>query len=66
MERKQIPLWERSYLSIKEAMKYFNLGENKIRELSNLPDSHFVIFIGNKKLINRKLLEKFINCKSTI
>lgn len=66
MKRKQVPLWEKSYLSIKEAMKYFNIGENKMRELADLPEVHFVIFIGNKKMINRKKLESYLNCKSAI
>ena len=55
-----VPLWERNNLTIEEAAAYFNIGQNKIRELSNSRNCNFVLFNGSKRLIKRKAFEKFL------
>ena len=59
-ELKKIPIWEKLNLSIEEAAEYSNIGINKLRELTNDPMCPFVLFIGKKKVIKRKELEKYI------
>ena len=53
-----IPIWEKSNLTLEEAAAYFNVGINKLREISNADDCPFVLWVGNKRLIKRKVLEK--------
>lgn len=57
-----IPIWERYALTIKEAASYFRIGENKLRQIvdDNL-DSEFVVRIGNRSLIKRKLFEQYLD-----
>lgn len=54
------PIWEKDILSIEEASALFNIGEHKIRELSNQPNCDFVLWVGNKRLIKKNLFEKFL------
>lgn len=48
-------------LTIKEAAEYFNIGENKLYELTDKPGCQFVLFVGRKRLIKRVLFEKYID-----
>jgi hypothetical protein len=54
----KIPIWEKSNLTLEEASAYFGIGINKLREISNQKDCVFVLWVGNKRLIKRKELEK--------
>lgn len=56
----EIPFWYKSNLTIEEAAKYFNIGENKLREMTDEPDCTFVIYNGRKRLIKRKKFEEFL------
>ncbi|WP_279221027.1 excisionase [Agathobaculum sp.] len=54
-------MWEKELLSIPEAAAYFNLGENKIRELTEGEDCPYVLWIGSKRMIKRKKMSAFID-----
>ena len=56
-----VPIWEKANLTVEEATAYFNIGVNKIRELSNPADCPFVLWVGSKRLIKRKQLDKYID-----
>lgn len=47
-------------LTIKEASEYYNIGENKLRELIK-QDCEFVLYIGKKALIKRKQFEEYLD-----
>lgn len=47
-------------LTLAEAAKYVGIGINKMREISNDNDD-MTIFIGSKRMIKRKVLEKYID-----
>lgn len=47
-------------LTIQEAVQYFSIGENKIRELIKTPECDFVYYIGRKAVIKRQKLENFL------
>lgn len=51
---KQIPIWEKSNLTLEEAAAYFGIGTGKLRELTNNEDCPYVIWCGSKRLIKRK------------
>lgn len=62
MLKNDIPIWEKYTLTIKEASKYFRIGENKLRRLAeeNL-DAGWVLQNGNRLQIKRKKFEKLID-----
>lgn len=55
-----VPIWEKSNLTLEEAASYFNIGINKLREMSNSDDCPYVLWVGNKRLIKRKKLDDFL------
>lgn len=57
---KEVPLWEKSNLTLEEASAYSGIGINKLRELSNGRDCTFVLWVGSKRLIKRKLFDSYI------
>ncbi len=57
---KKVPLWEKLNLTIEEAAEYSNIGINRLQELTKNPMCPFVLYVGKKKLIKRKLFEKYI------
>ena len=54
-----VPVWEKSNLTLEEAA-YFNIGINKIREISNDDNCTFVLWVGNKRLIKRKQFDTYL------
>ena len=57
---KEIPIWEKSNLSLEEAAAYSGIGINKLREITNEDRCKFVLWVGNKRLIKRSLFDQFI------
>lgn len=55
-----VPIWEKSNLTLEEAAAYFNIGVNKIREISNDDNCAFVLWVGNKRLIKRKMFDAYL------
>lgn len=55
-----VPIWEKSNLTLEEASLYFNIGMHKLREMTNEEDCSFVVWLGNKRLIKRKVLDKYL------
>lgn len=60
MSDNQIPIWEKSNLTLEEAAKYFNIGTGKLRELTDKSNCPFVLWCGKKRLIKRKQMEKYL------
>lgn len=58
--KREIPIWEKSNLTLDEAAAYFSIGINKIRELTNNENCKFVIWCGSKRLIKRKKFEEYL------
>ena len=56
----QIPIWEKSNLTLEEAAAYSGIGINKLRKLSNDEQCPFVLWIGAKRLIKRRRLDEYI------
>ena len=57
---KEIPIWEKSNLSLEEAAAYSGIGINKLREITNEDQCKFVLWVGNKRLIKSRLFDQFI------
>ena len=56
----QVPIWQKSNLTLEEAAAYSGIGINKIREITNDERCKFVLWIGNKRLIKRRLFDAYI------
>lgn len=59
--KREVPIWEKSNLTLEEAAAYFNIGVCKLRELTNDNDCKFVLWVGEKRLIKRKKLDEYID-----
>ena len=55
-----VPVWQKELLTVKEAAAYFGIGENKLREITEGPNNPYVLWVGNKRLIKRRLMENYI------
>lgn len=61
MSTVNVPIWEKVNLTLEEAAAYFNIGQNKIREITNSKECEkYTLFVGNKRLIKRKPFEKYL------
>lgn len=61
---KDVPIWEKYLLTIKEAAQYFNIGENKLYRIVNEYgdiEHTFIVQNGNRTMINRRKFENFLN-----
>lgn len=62
----EVPVWRKSNLTLEEAAAYFNIGINKLREMTNVENCDFVIFNGTKRLIKRRKLEEYLESLDVI
>lgn len=46
---KEVPIWEKSNLSLEEAAAYSGIGINKLRDLTNDQNCRFVLWVGNQE-----------------
>ena len=60
MVKKEVPVWEKSNLTLEEAAAYSGIGIHKLRELSDKEDCEFVLWVGTKRLIKRRKLDEYI------
>ena len=65
-KRTDVPIWLKSNLTLEEAAAYSGIGVNKLRELSNDENCKFVLWVGSKRLIKRRLLDEFIDSMFSI
>ena len=66
MAIEKVPVWEKANLSLEEAAAYFGIGINKLRDMTNDENWPFVLWNGNKRLIKRKQLERFLETAYSI
>lgn len=66
MKVKEVPIWEKSNLTVEEAAAYSGIGVNKIKDLSNDEKCPFVLWIGKKRLIKRKRFDTYIENQYSI
>ena len=59
--RPDIPIWERSSLTIDQAAVYCGVGKDKLREITEREDCPFVLWVGTKRLIRRKKLDEYLD-----
>ena len=54
---KEVPIWEKSNLTLEEAAAYSGIGINKLRDLTSEQNCQFVLWVGSKRLIKRRLFD---------
>ena len=57
----EIPIWQKTTLTLEEAAAYSGIGINKIRQLSDKEDCEFVLWVGTKRLIKRRKFDEYID-----
>ena len=57
---KEDPIWEKTTLTLEEAAAYTGIGIHKLREISDADKDRMVLWVGSKRLIKRKALEKYV------
>ena len=55
---KEVPIWEKSNLTLEEAAAYSGIGINKLRTLTDNEHCQFVLWVGSKRLIKRRKLDE--------
>ena len=61
-----MPIWHKSNLTLTEAAKYFNVGMDKLRKITNDEDCNFVLWVGNKRLLKRELMDEYLKKQYSI
>lgn len=62
----EIPIWEKSNLTVEEMAVYSGIGINKIKELTNDEDCPFVLWVGTKRMIKRRLFDEYVEKQYSI
>lgn len=64
--RKDIPFWEKAAMTLDEASAYSSIGVNKLREITDDEKCSFVLYVGTKRLVKRKLFENYLESTYSI
>lgn len=59
--KKEVPIWQKSTLTLEEAAAYSGIGICKLRKLTDSEKCKFVLWNGGKRLIKRRLLDEYID-----
>lgn len=66
-EKPFVPVWEKYALTIYEAAEYFGIGEHRLRAIvRENKQADFILWIGVKAEIKRKLFEDFLDRTSAL
>ena len=60
-KKREVPIWERSLLTLNEASDYTGIGVNKLRTVVSKPNSKLVMWVGSRKMIKRRKLDEYID-----
>lgn len=62
VDRLEIPIWQKYTMTIEEAAAYFHIGRTRMRVLvAENPYAPYVLMVGNRVQIKRKLFEQFLD-----
>ena len=59
--KKEVPIWEKSNLTIQEAAVYSGIGEHRLRSLTEDENCPFVLWKGRTRLIKRRKLDEYLD-----
>lgn len=58
--KKEVPIADKYMLTVEEAAAYFNIGEARIKEITD-EFTDLTVMVGVKRLINRKKMEQYLD-----
>ena len=59
-KKREVPIWERTLLTINEASDYTGIGVNKLRTLADRRNSNLILCVGTKRMFKRKKLDEYL------
>lgn len=59
-------IWCKANLSIEEAAAYSGIGMAKLYEMTESEDCPFVLWIGSRRMIKRKVFDEYIERQYSI
>lgn len=59
--KEEVPIYHKALLTLTEAAEYFNIGINKLREITDNCRCPYVLFVGSQRLIKRVKLEQHLD-----
>jgi len=57
---KEVPISQKSCMTVEEAAAYSNIGQNKLRALTDDDNCPFVLWVGTKRLIKRRAFDEYL------
>ncbi|NMA17520.1 MAG: helix-turn-helix domain-containing protein [Clostridiaceae bacterium] len=64
--KNEVRICEKELLKVCEAAMLFNIGQNKLRELTSSEECPFVLFLGNRRLIKKAQFLKYLENEYSI
>ena len=64
--KSEVPIWERTLLTVGEAADYTGIGQNRLRNIAATPRTNLVVWIGSRMMFKRKKLEEFLDDAVTL
>lgn len=55
-----VPVWVKPYLTIDEATAYTGIGRDKLYEMTSQEKCPFVLWVGNRRMIKRRVFDEYI------
>ena len=66
VRRIDVPIAQKANLTLHEAAAYFNIGEKKLRQLTEGDRCPFVLYCGSKRLIKREKFQSYLEKQFSI
>ena len=63
----EIPIWQKANLTLEEAAAYYNIGINKLRQITDRKECEkYVLWVGTRRLIKRFPFEIYLQGEYSI
>ena len=59
-DKYEVPLWHKSNLTIDEAVACSGIGRGKLYDMTSREDCPFVLWVGNRRMIKRRVFDEYI------
>ena len=59
-EHTQNTIQTKKALTVNEAAEYTGIGKDKLYEMTSLADCPFVLWVGNRRMIKRRIFDEYI------
>ncbi len=65
-KKRDVSIADKAFLTLEEAAEYFNIGMNKLRELTCDEHCPYVLWNGSKRLIKREPFKEYLYTQYSI